>query len=54
MYHVTDPMLYVHDASYSVYIAPGSLSHVYIALRPRAAANVKFCYYPELSYCPVK
>ena len=49
-----DHMLNVYDVAYSVYAAPGSLSHVYIALGPRARGNVKFCYYPELSCCSVK
>ena len=48
-----DHMLYVHDTSYLVYIASGSLSHVYIALTPSATDNVKFFYFPKLSYCPV-
>ena len=51
--HVDQTIHHVNDASYSVYIAEGSLTHVYIILSPRAAGNVKFCYFPELCYCPV-
>ena len=37
-----DNIVFGHDASYSVNIAPGSLSHVYIALGRRAAAMLSF------------
>ena len=51
--HVDQTIHRVNDAPYTVYIAQGSPSHIYIALDPRAAGNVKFCYFPELCYCPV-